>query len=84
MINDYMLYVYKVKTKDIFHTIGEIMYRTIEEIKRIDFAEYTENRVNFWKDDGYEITEWRDKYTEHQINYPFTQHQESGILKNYL
>ena len=63
LINDYMLYVYKVKTKDIFHTMGEIMYRTIEEIKRIDFAEYTENRVAFWKDGGYEITEWKDKYT---------------------
>lgn len=59
---DYMLNVYKVNTKDIFHTIGEIMYRSIEEIKRIDFAEYTENRIAFWKDSGYEITEWRDKY----------------------
>ena len=42
--------------------LGEIMYRSTEEIKRIDFAEYTENRVAFWKDSGYEITEWRDKY----------------------
>lgn len=62
LINDYMLCVYKVNTKDIFHTMGEMIYRSIEEIKRINFVEYTENRVAFWKDSGYEITEWRNKY----------------------
>ncbi len=60
--NDYQLYVYKATTPDIFHTMGEIPYRTIEEIKRIDYIEYTEEKEQWWKEQGYDILSWHDKY----------------------
>lgn len=36
--NDYIVEEYTVETKDIYHTIGEIYCRTIEDIKRIDYV----------------------------------------------
>ena len=39
--NDYELYVYGVKTKDIYHTIGEMHARSLEHIKRIDWRRVT-------------------------------------------
>ena len=60
--NDYQLYVYKATTPDIFHTMGEILYRTIEEIKRIDYVEYTEEKEEWWKEQGYDVLTWHDKY----------------------
>ncbi len=60
--NDYALYIYKAKTKDPFHTIGEIVYRTIEHITRIDFVEATEQRLSYWASEEYDIYTWKDKY----------------------
>lgn len=60
--NDYVLYVYFVETNDIFHTIGEMIFRAFEHIKRIDFNDYTKEREQYWLENGYEILEWKDKY----------------------
>ena len=60
--NDYKLYVYKTTTPDIFHTMGEIPYRTDAQVKRIDYAEYTEKKEQWWKEQGYDILTWQDEY----------------------
>ena len=66
--NDYELYVYGVNTGDIFHTMGEIIYRSETQVKRIDFVKLTpENRqakFDFWKEQNQEIYAWKDKYKE--------------------
>lgn len=60
--NNYKVKVYKCQTKDALHTIGEIHFRTEVEIKRIDINEWTEEREQYWIDNGYEIYDWKDKY----------------------
>lgn len=60
--NDYQLYVYKATTPDIFHTMGEMPYRTLENIRRIDYVEYTEEKEKWWKERGQDILIWKDKY----------------------
>lgn len=60
--NKYNLYIYKIKTNDIFHTIGEFYYRALEQVKRIDFVEYTPEKEKFWIDSGYSIYYFKDKY----------------------
>lgn len=70
-IRDYQLYVYKATTPDIFHTLGEIPYRTIEEIKRISYDEYLEVKEQFWKEKGYTILTWQDKY-------PYAENKNEG------
>lgn len=61
-INDYKLYIYETYTNDIFHTIGEMMYRSMEQIQRITFNDYKEERVKYWKDSGYKIYKFVNKY----------------------
>ena len=56
------LYVYHCKTDDPFHAIGEMIYRCFEHIERIDFVEQTEIKLDFWKEKGYKIHEWQNKY----------------------
>jgi len=60
--NGYKLFVYQVQTDDIFHTIGEYIYRSMESIERINFNTWTENRVEYWIKNGFEIREWKDRY----------------------
>ena len=60
--NDYKLTIYKCNTNDPFHTVGEIVYRTFEEIKRISFVECADFRERYWREHGYQIYEWHDKY----------------------
>ena len=60
--NDYKLFVYQVKTNDIFHTMGEYMYRSMESIERINFNTWTKSRVEYWEKNGFEIREWKNKY----------------------
>lgn len=59
-------YVFGVKTNDIFHTMGEMYYRTFEHIERIDFVELNdENRqtkFDFWESEGVTIRRWYDTY----------------------
>ena len=64
LTNKVELYVYRVKTKDIFHTIGEMKYRTMEKIEWISFAEETKASEEYWAEQGVEILSWRDKYWE--------------------
>ena len=64
--NTYELYVYGVHTSDIFHTMGEMMYRSETQIKWIDFVELTKDnmksKLDFWKNENKEIHTWIDKY----------------------
>lgn len=60
--NDYELYVVGVNTNDIFHTMGEYLFRSETQIKRIDQVECTQFRLDYWKENGYEIYEFKDKY----------------------
>lgn len=71
MTKDYLFYVhyvlnglciYRCKTNDPYHVIGEIMYRSIEAITRMAFCEYNEIKMKFWIDEGYKIHEWVNKY----------------------
>ena len=60
--NSYELTIYKCNTNDPFHTVGEILYSTLEEIKRVSFVECADFRERYWRDHGYQIFEWYDKY----------------------
>ena len=55
------LYVYKCKTDNFLQVIGEMHWTTLEHISRIDCVKDTENRRQYWKENGYEIREWRNK-----------------------
>lgn len=48
--NDYVLYVYKVTTDNIYRIIGKIVSTSMEHIKRIDFNEWSQEREDFWKE----------------------------------
>ncbi len=56
----YNLYVYKVDTDNIYRIIGKIVCTSIEEIKRIDYVIYTEEKEKFWKEKGYTIQEYKE------------------------
>lgn len=60
--NNYDLFVVGVNTTDIFHTIGEYYYRSETHVKRIDFVKCTQAKLDFWKEKGYEIYTFKDKY----------------------
>ena len=60
--NKYELYVVGVNTKDIFHTMGEYLYRSETLVKRIDQVECTQEKLDFWAKEGYEIYKFKDKY----------------------
>lgn len=47
---------------DVFHAIGEIEFRSEVQVYRIDYAEYSEAKVKFWKKQGCKIRKWIDKY----------------------
>lgn len=57
-----VLIVYRCKTNDLYHTMGEMIYRGAEHINRLDFNEWSEHREQFWIDSGYKIHEWVNKY----------------------
>lgn len=60
--DDYVLYVYQTYTEDIYHTIGEIVARSIEQIKVINCVDWSEERVKACLNGAYEIYTWYDKY----------------------
>lgn len=60
--NDFRLYVYGVNTDDIFHTMGEFLYRSETLVKRIDYVECTQEKLDFWTKEGYTIFTFKDKY----------------------
>lgn len=62
--NSYEFYVYGVNTDDIFHTMGEIIYRSEKQVERIIFEklipENRQSKIDFWKNE--EIRVWKDRY----------------------
>lgn len=60
--NNYKLYAYGVNTKDIHHTIGEIVCRTLEDIKRIDYVECSQSSLDYLKEQDIKIYDFYDKY----------------------
>lgn len=64
--NNYELTVYGANTDDIFHTMGEILYRSETQVKSIDFVELTQenikSKLNFWQKENKTIYRWIDKY----------------------
>ena len=62
--NGYNLVVYGVNTEDIFHTMGELMYRSYPQLKCITYVECTQENFNYWLKNGYEIHNFKDKYTD--------------------
>lgn len=60
--NDDELVIFGVNTKDIFHTMGELMYRSFTRVKRISYVECTQEKLNYWLTNGYEIHNFKDKY----------------------
>lgn len=62
MPNDYVLYVYGVKTNDILHTVGEMYYRSSTAIERINFVKCTQSSLDYIKEKGLTIYPFKDKY----------------------
>lgn len=60
--NDDELVIFGVNTKDIFHTMGELMYRSFTRVKRISYVECTQEKLNYWLTSGFEIHNFKDKY----------------------
>lgn len=54
------LRVYEVETDNIYRIIGKMICTSMEHIDRIDFSQYTLERLQYWIDEGFEI----NKYTE--------------------
>lgn len=70
-LKDYLFYVryslsgisvYHCFTADPFHVSGELHYRSIEHIERIDFVEQADFRLDYLKEKGLVIHEWKNKY----------------------
>ena len=55
LTNDYELYVYKVTTDNVYRIIGKIVVTTMEQIKRIDYCRWSEEKEQFWIDRNQEI-----------------------------
>lgn len=58
MKNDYILKVYKVTTDNIYRIIGKIYVTALEEIKRIDYNEWMQEREDYWKEQNIPIHEY--------------------------
>ena len=54
------LRVYKVKTDSVYRIIGKIYVTSIESIDRIDYSLHSEEREQFWIDEGYKIIEYKE------------------------
>ena len=55
MIRDFRLYVYKVTTDNVYRIIGKIFSTSLEQIRRIDYNLWTQDRENFWLENGYTV-----------------------------
>lgn len=58
--NDYLLYVYKVTTDNIYRIIGKIYQNSLEQIKRVDVNDFTPEREKFWIEQGYTIYDYKE------------------------
>ena len=59
-IRDYRLKVYKATTDNVYRVIGKIYCTALEEIKRIDYSEWTQEREDFWIEYGSEISQYHE------------------------
>lgn len=62
--NGDVLVVFGVNTKDIFHTMGELVYRNPVQVKWISYVDCTQEKLNYWLKNGFEIHKFKDKYTD--------------------
>ena len=60
--NSYNMVIYGVNTEDIFHTMGELMYRSPTQVKRISYVECTQENLNYWLKNGFKVHNFKDKY----------------------
>lgn len=54
------LFIYKVKTDNIYRIIGKIHCTSIEHIDRVDYLRFTPEKERIWKDLGYEIRDYKE------------------------
>lgn len=57
-IRDFRLYVYKVTTDNVYRIIGKIFSTSLEQIRRIDYNLWTQDRENFWLENGYTVNRY--------------------------
>lgn len=57
--NNISIYEYE---GDVFHAMGEIMFRSKNPISYITYVEYSEEKAKFWKENNHTIHRWIDKY----------------------
>lgn len=60
--NDDKLTIFGVNTKDIFHTMGELIYRNPVQVNFITYVECTQEKLDYWLKIGFEIHKFKDKY----------------------
>ena len=60
LTNDYELYVYKVTTDNVYRIIGKIVVTTMEQIERIDYCRWSEEKEQFWIDRNQEIINYAE------------------------
>lgn len=58
--------VYQTYNEDVYHTIGEILSRTSEHIKLIDYVLWTEHNADHWVQEGVKVDTWVD---DHAVQY---------------
>lgn len=54
------LRVYEVETDNIYRIIGKIICTSIEHIVRIDFSQFTPERLQYWIDEGFKISKYKE------------------------
>lgn len=54
------LRVYEVETDNIYRIIGKMICTSMEHIVRIDFSQFTLERLQYWIDEGFEINEYKE------------------------
>lgn len=57
-IRDFRLYVYKVTTDNVYRIIGKIFSTSLEQIRRIDYNLWSQDRENFWLENGYTVNRY--------------------------
>ena len=54
------LRVYEVETDNIYRIIGKIICTSMEHIVRIDFSKFTPERLQYWIDEGFKISKYKE------------------------
>lgn len=61
-IGDTDIIAYISTNKDVFHTIGEIIFRSLYKINRITFVNYNEHSVKWIEENNIPLVFFREKY----------------------